>query len=91
MEAQADWVTREELRAAQEQDRKEFQELAKQVAKLEGQVGESDKRLATKADLEKLRSDFRLWLVIVVLLLLSLWGDLTLSDVMRLLLRLGGG
>ena len=91
MEVQADWVTREELRAAQEQDRKEFQELAKQVAKLEGQVGESDKRLATKADLEKLRSDFRLWLVIVVLLLLSLWGDLTLSDVMRLLLRLGGG
>lgn len=91
MEAQADWVTREELRAAQAQDRKEFQELAKQVAKLEGQVGESDKRLATKADLEKLRSDFRLWLVIVVLLLLSLWGDLTLSDVMRLLLRLGGG
>ena len=84
MEAQADWVTREELRAAQAQDRKEFQELAKQVAKLEGQVGESDKRLATKADLEKLRSDFRLWLVIVVLLLLSLWGDLTLSDVMRL-------
>lgn len=65
--------------------------MAKQVAKLEGQVGESDKRLATKADLEKLRSDFRLWLVIVVLLLLSLWGDLTLSDVMRLLLRLGGG
>lgn len=91
MEAQADWVTREELRAAQAQDRKEIQELAKQVAKLEGQVGESDKRLATKADLEKLRSDFRLWLVIVVLLLLSLWGDLTLSDVMRLLLRLGGG
>lgn len=98
MEAQADWVTREELRAAQAQDRKEIQELAKQVAKLEGQVGESDKRLATKADVEKaigaVRSDIRLLrygLSIGLLLLIALFGDLTLSDVMRLLLRLGGG
>lgn len=98
MEAQADWVTREELRAAQAQDRKEIQELAKQVAKLEGQVGESDKRLATKADVEKaigaVRSDIRLLrygLSIGLLLLIALFGDLTLSDVLRLLLRLGGG
>lgn len=41
------------MTAAQSQDRKEFQELAKQVAKLEVQVGESDKRLATKVDVER--------------------------------------
>lgn len=98
MEAQADWVTKEELRAAQAQDRKEIQELAQQLAKLEGQFGESvratDKHGATKADIEAVRSDIRLLrygLFIGLLLLLSLWGDLTLSDVLRLLLRLGGG
>ena len=114
MEAQADWVTKEELRAAQAQDRKEIQELApdcsaislvilemardrkeiqelaQQLAKLEGQFGESvratDKHGATKADIEAVRSDIRLLrygLFIGLLLLLSLWGDLTLSDVLR--------
>ena len=87
METRTDWVTREELHA-----------LAKQVAKLEGQVGESDKRLVTWEDVQSeiagLRSEIRLFayvLSIVLVLLLALFGDITLSDVLRLLLRLGGG
>ena len=46
-------VTREDvqaLTAAQAQDR---ERVAERIAKLEVQVGESDKRLATKADVEK--------------------------------------
>ena len=59
-------TTREELTAAQAQDRE-------RLAKLEGQFGESDKRVATKADVEAaigaVRSDIRvlrLWLFIGV-------------------------
>ena len=87
VKTRTDWVTREE-----------FQALAKQVAKLEGQVGESDKRLVTWEDVQSeiagLRSEIRLFayvLSIVLVLLLALFGDITLSDVLRLLLRLGGG
>lgn len=88
------WATREEVQA-----------LAKQVAKLEGQFGESvratDKHGATKADIEVVRSDIRVLkydihllkygLSIGLVLLLALFGDITLNDVLRLLLRLGGG
>ena len=87
METRTDWVTREE-----------FQALAKQVAKLEGQVGESDKRLVTWEDVQSeiagLRSEIRLFaygLSIGLVLLLALFSDITLSDVLRLLLRLGDG
>ena len=65
----------------------------------------ADKRLATKADVEKakayvekaigsVQSDIRLLrygLSFGLLLLVALFGDITLSDVLRLLLRLGGG
>ena len=88
------WATKEEVQA-----------LAKQVAKLEGQFGESvratDKHGATKADIEAVRSDIRVLkydihllkygLSIGLVLLLALFGDITLNDVLRLLLRLGGG
>ena len=87
MKTRTDWVTREE-----------FQALAKQVAKLEGQVGESDKRLVTWEDVQSetagLRSEIRLLtygLSIGLVLLLALFSDITLSDVLRLLLRLGDG
>lgn len=73
--------------------------MAKQVAKLEGQFGESVR--ATKADIEAVRSDIRVLkydirllkygLSIGLVLLLALFGDITLNDVLRLLLRLGGG
>ena len=59
------------------------------IAKLEVQLDESDKRLATKADLEQLRSDFRLWLVIGVVFLAAI-EDINLIAVLRQLLRLGG-
>ncbi len=45
--------------------------------------------LATKADLEQLRSDFRLWLVIGVVFLAAI-DDINLIAVLRQLLRLGG-
>ena len=44
------WATREEVQATQSQDRE-------RIAKLEGQLGEYDKRLATKADVEKAKAD----------------------------------
>ena len=47
------------LTAAQVQDRAELQSLAKQFANLDGQFGELDKRLATKADVEKAISEVR--------------------------------
>lgn len=51
------------LTAAQAQDRTEVQALRVEVAKLDGQVGEYDKRLATKEDVEKaigaVRSDIQ--------------------------------
>ena len=47
------------MTAAQAQDRTELQSLAKQFATLDGQFGELDKRLATKADVEKAISEVR--------------------------------
>ena len=44
------WATREEVQATQSQDRE-------RIAKLEGQLGEYDKRLATKAYVEKAKAD----------------------------------
>ena len=51
-------------------------------------------RSELKAEISGVRSDMRLLtyvLSIVLVLLLALFGDITLSDVLRLLLRLGGG
>ena len=83
-------TTREELTAAQAQDRE-------RLAKLEGQFGESDKRVATKADVEAaigaVWSDIRvlrLWLFIGVLFLAVL-DDINMIDVLFQLRRLGGG
>lgn len=93
VETRTDWATREELQAltvAQAQDRE-------RVAKLEVQVSESDKRLATKADVEKaigsVQSDIRvlrIWLFVGVLVLVFL-DDINLIDVLLQLRRLGGG
>ena len=86
MKTRTDWVTREE-----------FQALAKQVAKLEGQVGESDKWLVTWEDVQSatagLRSEirmFRVWMVVAGLVLVFL-DDINLIDVLLQLRRLGGG
>ncbi len=51
-------------------------------------------RSELKAEIAGVRSEIRLFayvLSIVLVLLLALFGDITLSDVLRLLLRLGGG
>ena len=103
------WATREQvdaLTAAQAQDRKELHELAKGSAKLEGQVGEMDKRLsesdkslATKADveqamglvrvdIEKLRSDNRLLRWGIGIAILSQWGDFNIPALLQFLGRL---
>ena len=84
------WASREELQAltaAQDQVRDQQSADRERIARLEGQFDESVKRLATKADLEKLRSDFRLWLVIGVVFLAAI-DDINLIAVLR---RLGGG
>jgi len=89
VETRTDWATREEVQAvtaAQAQDRE-------RVAKLEVQVGESDKRLATKEDVADVRSDIRvlrIWLFVGVLVLAFL-DDINLLDVLLQLRRLGGG
>ena len=74
------------MTAAQAQDRE-------RVAKLEVQVGESDKRLATKEDVADVRSAIRvlrIWLFVGVLVLAFL-DDINLIDVLLQLRRLGGG
>ena len=74
------------MTAAQAQDRE-------RVAKLEVQVSESDKRLATKEDVADVRSDIRvlrIWLFVGVLVLAFL-DDINLLDVLLQLRRLGGG
>ena len=74
------------MTAAQAQDRE-------RVAKLEVQVGESDKRLATKEDVADVRSAIRvlrIWLFVGVLVLAFL-DDINLLDVLLQLRRLGGG
>ena len=74
------------MTAAQAQDRE-------RVAKLEVQVSESDKRLATKEDVADVRSDIRvlrIWLFVGVLVLAFL-DDINLIDVLLQLRRLGGG
>ena len=89
------WATREEVQATQSQDRE-------RIAKLEGQLGEYDKRLATKADLEKaigsVQSDIRvlrIWLFVglagLAVLELAVPDDINLLDVLLQLRRLGGG
>ena len=89
VETRTDWATREEVQAvtaAQAQDRE-------RVAKLEVQVSESDKRLATKEDVADVRSDIRvlrIWLFVGVLVLAFL-DDINLLDVLLQLRRLGGG
>ena len=76
--------------AAQDQVREQQSADRERIARLEVQFDESDKRLATKADLEKLRSDFRLWLVIGVVFLAAI-DDINMIDVLLQLRRLGGG
>ena len=74
------------MTAAQAQDRE-------RVAKLEVQVGESDKRLATKEDVADVRSAIRvlrIWLFVGVLVLAFL-DDINLIDVLLQLRRLGAG
>ena len=89
VETRTDWATREEVQAvtaAQAQDRE-------RVAKLEVQVSESDKRLATKEDVADVRSDIRvlrIWLFVGVLVLVFL-DDINLLDVLLQLRRFGGG
>ena len=89
------WATREEVQATQSQDRE-------RIAKLEGQIGEYDKRLATKADLEKaigsVQSDIRvlrIWLFVglagLAVLELAVPDDINLLDVLLQLRHLGGG
>ena len=94
------WASREELQAltaVQDQVRDQQSADRERIAKLEGQFGESDKRLATKADLEAaigdVRSDIhvlRIWLFVGVLVLAVL-DDINMIDVLLQLRRLGGG
>ena len=92
MAVESQWASREEVQAlkdARAEDRQRWAADRERIAKLEVQLDESDKRLATKADLEQLRSDFRLWLVIGVVFLAAI-EDINLIAVLRQLLRLGG-
>ena len=96
MSVESQWASREEVQALKEARAEDRQRWAadraadrERIAKLEVQLDESDKRLATKADLEQLRSDFRLWLVIGVVFLAAI-EDINLIAVLRQLLRLGG-
>ena len=96
MAVESQWASREEVQTLKEARAEDRQRWAadraadrERIAKLEVQLDESDKRLATKADLEQLRSDFRLWLVIGVVFLAAI-EDINLIAVLRQLLRLGG-
>ncbi len=94
------WASREELQAltaAQDQVREQQYADRERIARLEVQFDESDKRLATKADVEAaigdVRSDIRvlrLWLFVGVLVL-AILDDINMIDVLLQLRRLGGG